>query len=128
MNPTAQATAELYASAAWASAEPVQRNTQIIQQAWEMGSKTAAQLTQQSVDQLARTFGISGEEAQKTAQQSAVNLEVIIGSRPLSPKACRPYHRNGSSSRNHTRSKILTDSTPSFAVVHRRILPLCKVK
>jgi len=69
MNPTAQATAELYASAAWASAEPVQRNTQIIQQAWEMGSKTAAQLTQQSV-----LFELSG---------NGVSSDRSIASRPV---------------------------------------------
>jgi phasin family protein len=80
MNQTAQTAAEVSERAARASAELVQRNTQMVQQAWEMSSKMAAQLTQQSANQLALTFGISGEEAQKTAQQSAVNLEAIIGS------------------------------------------------
>jgi hypothetical protein len=80
MNRTAPTAAELTERTARASAEIVQRNTQIVQQAWEMSSKMAAELTRQSVDQFARTFGISGEEAQKTAQQSAVNLEVIIRS------------------------------------------------
>jgi polyhydroxyalkanoate synthesis regulator phasin len=80
MNRTAQTAAELTEHTAQASAEIVQRNTQIVQQAWEMSSKMAAQLTQQSVDELARAFGISGEEAQKAAQQSALNLEMIIGS------------------------------------------------
>ena len=65
MNRTALTAAEVSERAARASAEIVQRNTQIVQQAWEMSSKMAAQLTQQSVDQLTVLSGFPVKKLRK---------------------------------------------------------------
>src|SRR5262245_11728752 len=76
-------TAEMGQRAARAGADMLQRNTEIMQEAWEMSSTMAAQLTQQSADQLARAFGLSREQAKNAGGQSSANVEAIIGSSAL---------------------------------------------
>jgi hypothetical protein len=68
------------ANVARAGAEMIQRNTETVQQAWESGSKITSKVTERSMDQFARAFGITGENAQHAAQQSSRNLETIVQS------------------------------------------------
>jgi hypothetical protein len=60
-----------------AGADTVQRNAEAVQQVWQSGSELATRLTERATEQFARALGISGEEAQKAAQQSSRNLEAI---------------------------------------------------
>jgi phasin family protein len=76
----ARTAAEASASATRAGADMVARNTEVVEQAWQSGSEMASQLTERSMDQFARAFGISGEGAQQATQQSARNLESIVQS------------------------------------------------
>ena len=80
MNRSVQTAAAASEHAARAGADIMQRGTEIAQQAWDTGSKIAAQLTEQSANQFAGALGLSGEEAQQTAQQSSRNMDAIIGS------------------------------------------------
>jgi phasin family protein len=76
----AQMAAEVSERAARTGAEIVQRQTEIVNQAWETTNKMAAQWTQQSASQFARNLGLSGEEAQEAAQRSSLNMDAVIGS------------------------------------------------
>jgi hypothetical protein len=58
---------------AQAGADMVQRNAEAIQEAWQSGSELATR----STELFARALGITGEDAQKTRQQSLRNLEAI---------------------------------------------------
>jgi phasin family protein len=52
----------------------------MLQQYWQLGSKLAAKLAEQSANQFARTVGLSGEESRDAAQRSSMNMEAIAGS------------------------------------------------
>jgi hypothetical protein len=79
-NRAAQMAAEMSERAARSGAEFVQRQTEVVNQAWDATNKVAAQLTQQSTNQFARALGLSGEEAQEAAQRSSMNMDAVIGS------------------------------------------------
>ena len=68
------------ANVARAGADMISRNTETVQQAWDSGSKITSKVTERSMDQFARAFGITGENAQHAAQQSSRNLETIVQS------------------------------------------------
>jgi phasin family protein len=76
----AQAAADAGAEAARAGADLLQRNAETIQDVWKSGSKVASQLTERSMEGIARAFGITGERAEQAAQQSSRNLECIVQS------------------------------------------------
>ena len=62
------------------SADTLQRNAETAKQAWQSASDMATKLTECSADQLARVFGLSGDEAQQAAQQSSRNFGAIMQS------------------------------------------------
>ena len=70
--------AEAGAGAARAGADMFQRNAATAQHAWDSGSKMASDLVEQSMQRVARTFGVAGENAQQATQQSARNAEAIV--------------------------------------------------
>jgi hypothetical protein len=72
--------ADVGAKASWAGVHLLQRNTETLQQAWESGTTLATQLTERSWKWFARPFGIPGQEAQQSAEQSARALESIAQS------------------------------------------------
>ena len=63
-----------------ASVEMIQRNAETVQYTLACGAKLAARMTERSADQFGRAIGFSGEGAQKAAQKSSRNLEVIVQS------------------------------------------------
>src|SRR5262245_11466540 len=80
---TVQATrtaAEAGAGAARAGADMFQRNTATAQYALDSGSKMMGELVEQSMQRVARTFGLAGENARQATQQSARNTEAIVQS------------------------------------------------
>jgi phasin family protein len=76
----ARKAADAGAGVARAGADMAQSNAEAMEQVWQSGSEMAAHLTERSMDQLARAFGIGGDRAQNAAQQSARNLESIVQS------------------------------------------------
>jgi hypothetical protein len=72
--------ADVSERAARANAEIFEGNTQSAQQIWQSGSEFASLLASRSVDQLARTLGVTSEEADDVAQQSSRNLSAIVQS------------------------------------------------
>jgi len=62
-----------------ANADIVEGNTRAMHQMWQSGSELAARLASRSVDQFARTMGIS-DEAEDVAQQSSRSLGAIVQS------------------------------------------------
>jgi phasin family protein len=76
----ARTAADVGANAARAGADMFQRNAETVQQAWQSGTEVATRLTERSMEQFARAFGISGESTQHAAQQSSRNLESIVQS------------------------------------------------
>src|ERR687884_1707273 len=60
-----------------ASAEIARSNTETVRQIMQSGLNVATQATERSVEQYARLFGFSNQEAAETAQQSARNIKAI---------------------------------------------------
>jgi phasin family protein len=74
---TAAATGE---EVARAGANLVQQNAETLQNAVRFGLDIATAVMARSTDQLSRTFGLSGNEAQQAAERSARNAETILHS------------------------------------------------
>jgi hypothetical protein len=63
-----------------AGADLLQNNAETVQSAWQAGLDIATKMTERSTDQFARTFGLSGDDAQQAMQQSARNVEALLQS------------------------------------------------
>lgn len=72
------AAAEAGEEAAQASSHLLQQNAEMLQNAWRFGVDMATAMMGRSTDQLGRTFGLTGNEAQRATERSARNAEVII--------------------------------------------------
>lgn len=71
-----QSAAEAGQQAARVGAEMLKRNAETVQNAWRSGQDMVTALS----DQLGRTLGVSGNEAQQVAERSARNAQTIINS------------------------------------------------
>jgi hypothetical protein len=71
-----QSAAEAGQQAARVGAEMLKRNADTVQNAWRSGQEMVTALS----DQLGRTLGVSGNEAQQVAERSARNAQTIINS------------------------------------------------
>jgi hypothetical protein len=63
-----------------AGADLLQHNAETVQNAWQSGLDMVTKMTERSTDQFARTFGLSGDEAQNAMQQSTRNVEALLQS------------------------------------------------
>lgn len=73
-----QAAAEAREEVARAGAHLLQQNAETLQNAWRLGLDTATAVMGRSTDQLGRTLGLSGNEAQQATERSARNTETIL--------------------------------------------------
>ncbi len=73
-----QAAADAGQEVARASADLLQQNAETLQNAWRFGLDMATAVMGRSTDQLGRTLGLSGNEAQEAAERSARNAETIL--------------------------------------------------
>jgi phasin family protein len=76
----ARAAADAGAGVARAGADVFQRQTEAMQDAWNSSTKMASQMTERTMENFARVFGMSGERAQQAAEQSSRNAESIVQS------------------------------------------------
>ena len=76
----ARKAADAGAGVARAGADMAQNNAEAMEQVWQSSSEMAAHLTERSMDQLARAFGIGTNSGQHAAQQSARNVETVVQS------------------------------------------------
>ena len=75
-----RAAADAGENMARAGADLFQQNAETVQNAWQCGLDMCSKMTEHSTDQFARTFGLSGNDAQQAMQQSARNVEAIFQS------------------------------------------------
>lgn len=61
-----------------ASADLLQQNAETLRNTWRFGVDTATTVMGRSADQLSRTLGFSGDEAQEAAERSARNAESVL--------------------------------------------------
>ncbi|MBR1122507.1 phasin family protein [Bradyrhizobium lablabi] len=61
-----------------AGAHLAQQNAEMLQNTWRLGLDTATSVVSRSTDQFGRTFGLTGDEAQKATERSARNAEAIM--------------------------------------------------
>jgi len=61
-----------------ASANMLQQNAEMLQNSWRFGLDMAAAIMGRSTDQFGRTFGLTGNEAQRAAERSARNAETVL--------------------------------------------------
>ncbi len=76
----AQTASDVGEGAMRAGSDLFQRNAEMMQQIWEAGRKVTSQLTDPSVNPFLRAFAASDQQAQKAAQESARNMEAVLGS------------------------------------------------
>ncbi|WFU21741.1 phasin family protein [Bradyrhizobium sp. CB1717] len=72
------ATAEAGEEVSQASGHLLRQNTEMLQNAWRFGVDMATAMMGRSTDQLGRTFGLTGNEAQRAAERSVRNAEAIM--------------------------------------------------
>lgn len=63
---------------AQASSHLLQQNAEMLQNTWRHGVDMATAMMGRSTDQLGRTFGLTGDEAQQATERSARNAEAIM--------------------------------------------------
>src|SRR5690348_172705 len=73
----AKSAADVSERAARIGLEVVQRNNEAAQQVWDASAQMASHFTQASANQLGRIFGLSGDDAQKTLQETVKNIDVL---------------------------------------------------
>ena len=73
-----QSAAEAGQEVARAGAHLLQQNAETLQNAWRLGLDTAAAVMGRSSDQLGRTLGLSGNEAQQATERSVRNVESVL--------------------------------------------------
>lgn len=61
-----------------ASANLLQQNAEMLQNSWRFGADMASAMMGRSTDQLGRTFGLTGNDAQQAAERSARNAETVL--------------------------------------------------
>lgn len=76
----ARVAADAGAGAARAGADVLQRQSEAAQDAWTSSTKMVSQMTERTMENFARVFGMSGERAQQAAEQSSRNAEAIVQS------------------------------------------------
>ena len=62
------------------SAELLQQNAEMLQKPWRSGMETATAMMGRSGDQLNRTLGLTGDEAQKATEKSVHNTQIVLKS------------------------------------------------
>lgn len=72
------ATAEAGEEVAQASSHLLRQNTEMLQNTWRFGIDMATAMVGRSTDQLGRTFGMTGNEAQQATERSVRNAEAIM--------------------------------------------------
>jgi hypothetical protein len=63
-----------------AGSEAFRRNAESIGRSWQESSQAATRIAERSMDQFSRLFGLSGDGARETMQQSAGNVQALIDS------------------------------------------------
>jgi len=75
-----QSAVEAGGTIAKSGADLFQHNVETMQNAWRFGLDMANTMSGRSAEQLGRTFGFSGDEAQQATQRSARNTDAILQS------------------------------------------------
>ncbi|MGB9390705.1 MAG: phasin family protein [Xanthobacteraceae bacterium] len=73
MSDTAERTAR-------AGTEAFRRNAETVSSTWRNSSEAATRIAERSVDQFSKLFGLTGDNARETMQQSAGNVQALIES------------------------------------------------
>jgi predicted component of type VI protein secretion system len=63
-----------------AGSEAFRRNTESIGKTWRDSSQAATRIAERSMDQFSKLFGLTGNGARETMQQSAGNVQALIDS------------------------------------------------
>jgi hypothetical protein len=87
------ATAEASEEVAQASSHLLQQNADMLQNSWRFGVDMATVMMGRSTDQLGRTFGLTGNEAQQATERSVRNAEAIMYSATADAKGMNGVSR-----------------------------------
>jgi phasin family protein len=63
-----------------AGTEAFRRNAETMSNTWRHSSEAATRIAERSVDQFSKLFGLTGDSARETMQQSAGNVQALIES------------------------------------------------
>lgn len=77
---TARTMSEAGERATRAGADAIERNAERFNVSWRKGNEAANRLAERSMEQVGKAFGLSGEAARQTLQQSSGNIQAILES------------------------------------------------
>ena len=75
---TARSLSDAGERATSAGAEAFEHNAERLNVSWRRGSDTANRIAERSMEQWTRLFGLSGEAARQTVQQSSSNIQAML--------------------------------------------------
>ncbi|WP_024508793.1 phasin family protein [Bradyrhizobium sp. ARR65] len=81
-----RAAAEATEEVAKASANLLQQNAELLRNSWRFGLDTTTAIMGRSTEQVSRTLGLSGNEAQQATERSARNTETLLYSATAASK------------------------------------------
>lgn len=103
----AQAGADVSEKVAQAGVNLFQQNAETLQNAWRIGLDMATALMGRSTDQLDRTLGLSGKEAEEAKERTSRNAEVILYSTTEASKVMSGISREYMEFARHQMEKSL---------------------
>jgi hypothetical protein len=77
---TARSMSDVGERTARAGAETFQRNAERMNASWRTGNEAANRIAERSMEQFNKLFGLSGETARQTVQQSSSNIQAMLES------------------------------------------------
>jgi len=77
---TSRAMSETAERAGRAASEALQRNTETFSNTWRSSSEAASRIAERSIEQFANLFGLSGDNARQSIQNSATSVQALIDS------------------------------------------------
>ncbi len=75
-----RAMSEMAERAARGASEAFRQNAEVFSNTWRNSSEAASQFAERSMEQFSRMFGLSGDSAKRTVQQSAGSVQALLDS------------------------------------------------
>ena len=77
---TSRAMSETAERAGRAASEALQRNTEIFSDTWRSSSEAAGRIAERSIEQFTNLFGLTGDKARQSMENSASSVQALIDS------------------------------------------------
>ena len=122
----AETAADVSGRVAAIGVEVVKRGNESAQHLWEASTNMATQLSQQASDQYGRVFGVSGDEAQKTLEDTSRNLSAVLEFTKAIASASEEFSRQWLETLRSPSTRLSADLKLSVAAALRTSFLACR--